>query len=111
MKKISLLFLVLFLQSCINVGTDEASQLKIISLEAVEVVKFSFVKENIFKAKCLMCHAWAIDESSVLSRVEAGNPEGSLLYNRVFDDSMPFGGPPLTESEKEVIYRFIMDLK
>lgn len=66
--------------------------------------------EDVLQARCAGCHTGAnakkfdyVDDLGRLvdeGKIVMGDPVGSQLYQRVETDSMPQGGPPLTDYEK-----------
>ena len=77
----------------------------------------------IFEKRCFSCHGpngtykaiFLIDDHSALIKengpVVPGNPEASRLYKRLRGEGgqlMPFGGPPLDESEMKTIENWIL---
>ncbi|WP_127716337.1 hypothetical protein [Halobacteriovorax sp. HLS] len=111
MKKNIFIILSSLFISCSEQGTNEAAQFVRINLEEIEKIELSFIKEKILMPKCISCHGWISDDSKILSRVVAGEPESSMLYRRTNDGTMPFGGPPLTKDEVTLIYKYIKDLE
>ena len=76
---------------------------------------FSQINSAIIQPRCTTCHndtnlsggvSYAT-YAGVLSRVTPGNPEGSLLYQRVADSSMPQTGGPLSGDELAQIRAWI----
>lgn len=75
------------------------------------------LEREILKPRCFECHAGENAEAglnmnskqSVLQRVIPGKPEESLLYERVADNSMPLGRPPLSPQQKQMIYTWILE--
>jgi hypothetical protein len=114
MKKILIIISLFITASCTEQGTNEAAQfvkIDLEELETVEKIELSFVKEKILLPKCVACHSWISDDDKILSRIVPGDPEGSKLYQRTNDGSMPFGGPPLTNDEIALIYKYINELE
>ena len=63
-------------------------------------------------SKCIECHAWINDPSSLLAngRIVPGNPEGSILFQLVKSGQMPQTGPGLTNAELEELRGYILAL-
>jgi hypothetical protein len=71
----------------------------------------------VLEARCAGCHSgpaakkfdYVTDLDRLLKegKVAGGNPEESLLYQRISDGSMPEGGEPLAADEKETIHDWI----
>jgi hypothetical protein len=69
---------------------------------------FATVKE-ILVTSCSGCHDWTDSYESVMadSKIAAGNPDKSRLYQRIADDSMPAAGDKLTAEQKAFIKGWI----
>src|ERR1700682_3109963 len=86
-------------------------------------VSVTFEKQilPIFEARCARCHSGASPQAGLDIRtrtgllnggttgpaVVSGSAEKSLLYQRVRSGQMPFGGPPLSGAELELIRNWI----
>jgi hypothetical protein len=64
----------------------------------------------VLNPSCIRCHAWAADEASVQQRIIAGDPENSILYQKIKDGSMPPSGP-LSTSNLQLVERYIRTIK
>ncbi len=101
----------LSLASCIEAGSDEGSTFRVIDPITIgdnDTVSFELLKKNILEPMCLRCHAWALDEAKVQTRIVPGNPEGSTLFRLVENGSMPVGGPALTLDQLDIVRRYIV---
>ncbi len=60
---------------------------------------------EIMSANCAGCHSWATSYSGIASptRIVATQPDKSLLYVKIRDDSMPASGRKLSREEKALI--------
>jgi hypothetical protein len=69
---------------------------------------FATVKE-ILVTSCAGCHDWTDSYESVMadSKIVAGDPDKSRLYQRIADDSMPAAGDKLTAEQKAFIKGWI----
>lgn len=111
MMRILFLFFILLLNSCAdNLGTAESESFGIIDEELGTTVTFQQLRDRVLAPKCLRCHAWVIDETEVLKRVEPGEPLASSLFNLVDNGSMPVGGPELSAVEKGIVQAYIQGL-
>jgi hypothetical protein len=70
--------------------------------------QFAQVKNEILIPKCVKCHRWMKQDAKIMKRIRVGEPESSRLYLRVADNTMPIGGPALTDSEKNQIFDLIL---
>jgi hypothetical protein len=111
---LTLLPLLFILTSCIEAGSDESGVFQVLNpvepIPADEKVTFKIINDQITAPLCIRCHAWAGDESRVLSRIKAGEPESSRFYRVMEDGSMPKGGPEMTSDQLALVRRYIMDL-
>lgn len=82
--------------------------------EVQEVAKVTF--EQINKAvltpfKCIRCHGdWATSEAGLKTKLVAGDPSISKLFNRVQDETMPLGGNGIGVENIDLIERYILEL-
>lgn len=110
MKKLLVILIPLLFVSCAkNLGTIEGKEFFEISFGEGKIT-YSVLKEQLLVGKCQRCHGWVNDESEILARVTAGDPENSDLYLSVKNGFMPQGGPELSSKEKELVARYITDL-
>jgi hypothetical protein len=83
------------------------------------VTTYSWLKDEVFKQRCLNCHTGAsarkhLDLSSFASAtaskeiVHPGDADGSKLFQQVRDDEMP-PDEPLPQSEKDWIQKWIQE--
>ena len=75
---------------------------------------YTSLKADVLTSRCLSCHGSSGGFSTefysqIITRVSVGNPAGSLLYQRVANDSMPTSGGPLTAAQKQKIFDWIAD--
>lgn len=105
----SLLFLSIITSCAQGLGSDENGNFKVLDLG--DLLDLASLSEAVLFPKCLRCHSWIAKEDEILKRLTPGNPEGSAIYRLVANDSMPLGGPSLTDIEKEAIYNYILNLK
>ncbi len=75
---------------------------------------YTSLKADVLTARCSSCHGASGGFSTqiysqIFSRVSAGNPSASLLYQRVANDSMPTSGGALTATQKQKIFDWILD--
>ena len=84
-------------------------------------VDFAEVQEQIFDAKCVMCHSGpfaplGLDLSTYGSLVTnppfqviiKGDPENSILYNAVLSGRMPARGRRLDQEQLKLMYDWIL---
>lgn len=85
-----------------------------ISVTVAQPVLFSALNSAIFAPKCLSCHSNALASGNynmasyvlLMKDVVPGNPNGSKLYQRIIDNSMP-PGAPLSQMEKDQVRTWI----
>lgn len=103
--------LVLFFSSCAkNLGTSEADVYQVIE-QLDSGGTFEQLRDKVLIPKCLRCHAWVAVEDEVKKRITPGEPLKSALFTLVDNGSMPVGGPPLVDLEKEIIRKYILGLQ
>ncbi len=115
MKKFLLLLPLILIAGCIETGSDESLQFRVIEpvITPVEDEKVSFqmINDAILTPLCVRCHGWASDEPRVNSRIKPGLPEQSRLFTIVESGSMPIGGPVLTLEQLDLLRRYIMEME
>lgn len=110
-KILSLLSLLLFTTSCLQVGTDELSLFRSTELDLTGPIGFEDLKRNILEPKqCLRCHSDYATESGLSAVVKAGAPEESLLFTSVQTGQMPKDAPPLNSNNLEYVRLYILQL-
>ena len=71
---------------------------------------YGWIKKNVFKI-CMYCHpnskANMFSYDGIRKLVVPGNPEQSLLYNKVYRGEMPPGSMHLKKADLQVIYDWI----
>jgi hypothetical protein len=69
---------------------------------------FATVKEIMMRS-CSTCHDWTGSRETIIAdgRVVPGDPDASILYRKIADDSMPASGDKLTADEKAFIKGWI----
>lgn len=108
MKKETLLLTLLLAGCKVNIGTNESEQFKVIPITGN--VNFTALKSYIMDPSCIRCHSWAGNESSVQQRISPGDPENSVLYQKIKDGSMPPSGA-LSTRQLELVARYIKAAK
>jgi nitrate reductase cytochrome c-type subunit len=108
MKHFFFLGMMLVLQSCMQVGTDEFSTFMIKELDLNGPISFNDLKTNILTPKqCLSCHSDFNTEEGLSFYLKAGVPEESLLYTVLVTGSMPKNAPPLSINNIAYVKRYI----
>ena len=108
-KKNIILLITLFTVGCkVNVGTNESEQFKVIPITGA--VDFKALSTYVLNPSCLRCHSWASDEASVQQRIMSGDPENSILYQKIKSGSMPPSGA-LPTRQLELVERYIKTAK
>ncbi len=79
-----------------------------------QTVTYQQVHQQIFQPKCISCHSSGHPNLSAYSafaldgeHIVPGNPEQSEIYEMVENGQMPRNGPPLTQAELDLVYRWI----
>lgn len=93
-----------------NLGTSEADVYQVIE-QLESGITFEQLRNKVLIPKCLRCHAWVAMEDEVKKRIVPGEPLKSALFTLVDNGSMPVGGPPLVEIEKDIIRQYILALQ
>lgn len=80
---------------------------------------FAWIQANVFNSRCVICHRGTsapagLDLSSYQlisssGRVLPGNPAGSVLFQRINNNTMPPGGPALSDEVKQAIATWIQN--
>jgi hypothetical protein len=90
-SKIIILFFLTLLSSCkVDIGTNEDGQFQVVPITAN--VTFAQLSNYVLSTSCTRCHAWASDEASVQQRISIGDPDNSLLYQKIKSGQMPPSG-------------------
>lgn len=112
MKRLLCISLILlFFSSCAkNLGTSEADVYQVIE-QLESGITFEQLRDQVLIPKCLRCHAWVAVEDEVKKRIVPGEPLESALFTLVDNGSMPVGGPPLVDLEKDIIRKYILGLQ
>lgn len=108
MKKMIIAQTLLILGCKVNVGTNENEQFKVIPY--TDKVSFNDFSQYVLTPHCVSCHVWALDEVAVTQRMIAGDPENSVIYNRILSGSMP-PNSGLSPKEIDLVERFIKSAK
>lgn len=61
---------------------------------------FAIISQEILQGSCLECHGHFSDYATVFAMRE-------LILDKVFEDLMPKGGPPLNDDLKELLQRWV----
>ncbi len=102
------LIALIFLSCGKQLGSQDESQFQ--AIELTSEVSFDDLFSTVLGPKCIQCHSWAQSEQELLQYVKKGEPEQSKLYQVVENNSMPLGGPILSDIEKVVVYDYISNL-
>lgn len=108
MKLILFLNLLVLLSCGKNLGTNEGTEFRVFDINSSNIT-FANINDLILRDKCLNCHDWASSEAEFDKRIIPGDPENSPMYQQIASGAMPLGGPELTNSEKDLIYQFILN--
>jgi hypothetical protein len=107
--KVKILFFTLLISGCkVDVGTNENEQFKVLPISSN--ISFEQLKTYVMNPSCVRCHSWAQDEAAVQQRMIVGNPEGSILYQKIKSGSMPPSGA-LSSRHLAIVENYIKGTK
>lgn len=110
MKFLTILFL-LFSYGCkVNIGTNESSRFKVMSLD-LKTLNYETLKNEILIPQCMSCHTWVKNDGEIAKRISFGKPDQSVLFNDVESGRMPPKGSKLMANQIEYIKFFILNYK
>ena len=80
------------------------------ALATDQIVTFNDLKREIFEPSgCVNCHNYTKTEAGIRSHFTPGNPEGSEIYARIKNGSMPKGGAAVNTSRLEYLEQYILN--